>query len=245
MTVRSILATAAFSTLLMAAGSAGAATVVTYTATGGPGGAPDGVDQNNTPVDVWTETVVANSGGAGSYSTGNGWALYSYPDAGAGAVNEVHAFDGGPLLVGQTVSLTVNNSAVFAGRRVGFSLTGGTAPISFAFIGGVDDYRYSDSTSTDADTGFGFLYQQNIPVTLTLNSLTTYTGTAGSGAGAVSWTGTYAGAITGIDVYNSAAGNGSDFTFNNLAVSAVNVPEPATLGAIVGLLAPLARRRRA
>ena len=103
-----------------------------------------------------------------------------------------------------------------------------------------------DNNSTDgSNSGIPFGYQTPVTVTYLLTSPTTYTATATMGATTSTFSGIYTGPITGIDVFNHGAGNGSDFAFNNLSVSNVNLPEPASLGALgmVGLAA-LRRSRR-
>ncbi len=102
---------------------------LSYTATGSPGATPDGVDQNNNPVDVWTEVLTLGgtngtgdngedgsgvyfgnpdgSGGIGGTSE-NSWQEYSYQNDGVGlggSANAYNTFAGGALLIGQTVSL--------------------------------------------------------------------------------------------------------------------------------------------
>ena len=226
-------------------GLARGATIVNYTATAAPSASPDGVDQTGTAVDVWQESVTAGtSGGAGSYIN-NGWEIYSYPDATGPTIDEAHTFTGGSVGVGQTVSISFANSAVQAGQPVGISLLGGSTPITFSFTGGDTSghYRYSDAGGTNKDTGLGFEYQTNFPVSFTFTSATTYTATAGT----ASFSGTYSGAVTSIQVFNNAAGNGSDVAFNALAVSgSTAVPEPVSGTACAGLAAAagLGRRRR-
>jgi len=230
-----------------AAGWASAATPVSYTATAAPSANPDGVDQTNTPVDVWQEVITpGTSGGAGSYSNPTwypgAWTLYSYNDATGGSIDEYHTFAGGAISVGQTVSIGIANSAIATGQHVGFSLIDGGSPINFYFVGGDSSghYRYDDAGGTDQDTGLGFEYQTPITVSITLTSATTYSATAGT----ASWSGTYSGAITEMDVYNHAAGDGSDLGYDNLTVSAVPEPVSAGLIGVLGVPALLRRRRR-
>ena len=142
---------------------------MSYVATAGPGSNPDGNDSSGIATDVWQETVTQGaSGGAGSY-VNNGWEIYSYPDATGGIVDERHTFTGGAVLPGQTVSMTFANSAIQAGQPVGFSLLGGSTPISFTFTGGDTSghYRYADAGGTNQDTGLPFQYQTNFTVSFT------------------------------------------------------------------------------
>jgi hypothetical protein len=221
--------------LFCAAGLASAADNVSYTATSSPANNPDGVDQSLNPVDVWQETIIpGDSGGAGSYQYNGGWAgwyIYSYPDASGGTIQETHTFTGGALAIGQTVSLNWGNSAIESGQQVGFNLLDGSAnsDITFSFTGGdpTGHYRYTDSGVSGQDTGFGFLYQTMFNVAFTVTGANTYSATAGT----ASWTGTFTGSLAGIEVFNNAAGNGSDVGFNNLTIS--SVPEPSAIALIM------------
>ncbi len=219
---------------------ASAATIISYAATDAPGNNPDGVDQNSNPVQVWQQTIIpGTSGGAGSYSYAGGWAgssagwyIYSYPDQTGPIIDDTHTFIGGSLSIGQTVSLDWGNSAIQAGQDAGLSILDGSgnSVITFSFTGGepTGDYRYSDAGVTAQDSGFGFLYQTTFNVAFTVTGANTYSATAGT----ATWTGTFAGSLNGIEVFNNAAGNGSDVGFNNLTIS--QVPEPGTI-ALVGM----------
>jgi hypothetical protein len=212
-------------------GVVSAANNASYTATSAPSNNPDGVDQSLNPVDVWQETIIpGDSGGAGSYQYNGGWAgwyIYSYPDATGGTVNETHLFTGGPLSIGQTVSLNWGNSAIESGQQVGFSLLDGSAnpAITFSFTGGdpIGHYRYTDALVSGQDSGFGFLYQTMFNVSFTVTGANTYSAMAGT----ASWTGTFTGPLASIEVFNDAAGNGSDVGFNDLAIN--TVPEPSVV----------------
>ena len=222
-------------------GLATAADNASYTATSAPANNPDGVDQSLNPVDVWQETIIpGDSGGAGSYQYNGGWAgwyIYSYPDATGGTINETHTFTGGPLSIGQTVSLNWGNSAIQAGQQVGLSLLDGSAnpAITFSFTGGdpIGHYRYTDSVLSGQDSGFGFLYQTMFNVSFTVTGANTYSAIAGT----ASWTGTFTGSLAGIEVFNDAAGNGSDVGFNNLAIG--TVPEPSVVALLTSGAAAL------
>ncbi|HEV2454684.1 MAG TPA: hypothetical protein VGY98_10500, partial [Verrucomicrobiae bacterium] len=211
-----------------------------YTATGAPGNAPDGVDQNNNPVNIWTTIVtLGGTNGAGVYfgnpdggggiggSSENSWQLYSYQNDGTGlggSVDATNQFAGGPLTVGQTVSINFVMRATdpASGGRppgtVGVSLLSGTgAAVEFyIYGGGPGHYFYTDAGSTAANAGpFAYQYQNAFNIAFTITGPNTYSAIAGSD----SWTGTFNGPITGIDVFNHAGGNASDVGFNNLAVA--------------------------
>jgi hypothetical protein len=117
-----------------AVGLASASDDFSYTATAASGSSPDGVDQNSSPVNVWTEVLSAGgldgtgdgglqgsgvyfgnpdgSGGIGG-SAVNSWQAYSYDNPGngnngtalGGSVNSYDTFAGGALAIGQTVSI--------------------------------------------------------------------------------------------------------------------------------------------
>jgi hypothetical protein len=228
-----------------------------YTATGTPGNTPDGVDQNSSPVNVWTEVITlggtnnagdngADGAGVGFYnpddsggiggSSENSWQAYSYQNDGVGlggSVNSYDTFAGGALGIGQTVSLNFVMRATDPatdGRpagQVGVSLLDGASDAITFYIygGGPNHYSYTDAGSTGASAGsMGYEYQSAFDIAFTVTGADTYSATAGSD----SWSGTFDGSLTGIDVFNDAGGNGSDVGFNNLTV----VPEPGILGLV-------------
>jgi hypothetical protein len=212
--------------LLVAAARVDAATITSYIASGDPGAAPDANAQS---VDAWTTTLSATGGrGSGFFSpftlSPTPWVLFSYPAGGViGSIQADHAFDGGPLGVGQAVLIDWANRAINTGSSVGVSLTsGGTAAVTIKFVGGDPDgvYRYDDAGGTGLSTGAPFAYQTTQTFKFALTGATTYTASYGASA----WSGTYSGSIDGIRVFNNGGGNGSDVPFNNLNV----VPEPAS-----------------
>ncbi|HUA67749.1 MAG TPA: hypothetical protein VMA13_04305, partial [Candidatus Saccharimonadales bacterium] len=231
-----------------AARLASASNIFSYTATASPGSSPDGVDQNNNPVSIWTiiqtpgGTNGANDNGAdgqGVYfgnpdggggiggSSESSWQAYSYQNDGAdlgGSIDATNQFAGGPLTVGQTVSINFVMRATDAASNgrvpgyVGVSLLNGTnAAITFYIYGGGPGYYfYADAGGTNKDAGpMSYQYQNVFNIAFTITGANTYTAQAGSD----SWSGTFSGPLTGIDVFNHAGGNGSDVGFNNLAIA--------------------------
>jgi len=239
--------------LIGAAGMASASTLNSYTATAAPGSNPDGVDQNSNPVQVWTQTQGTGGSGSGEGSwtlTPNYWQIYTYPDGNnvIGPITETHMFDGGALAIGQTVSLAFEMSATNPHTDVGVDLLNGSGDaVTFGIYGAEPDatnpyytgsgYFYSDAGSGgDVNAGsMGYQYHSAFNISFTVTGANTYSAVAGTD----SWSGTFSGSLLGIDVFNNAAGNGSDVAFNNLAV----VPEPGTF-ALVGVGALLLGSRR-
>jgi len=214
-----------------------------YTATAAPGNMPDGTDQNANPVNVWTNVITlggtngagdGGADGAGVYfgspfsgGLGNVWQEYSYQNDGVGLGGSVDAYDtfaGGALTVGQTVSINFEMRATDPasnGRppgEVGVSLLNGTnTAIKFYIYGGGPGwYFYTDAGTNAADAGpMTYRYQSPFNVAFTVTGANTYFAVAGSDT----WTGTFNGPLTGIDVFDHAGGNGSDVGFNNLTVA--------------------------
>ncbi|HEY1788222.1 MAG TPA: hypothetical protein VGJ73_08715, partial [Verrucomicrobiae bacterium] len=97
--------------LMSVAGLACASNDFSYTATTTPGSSPDGVDQNNNPVSVWTLTQnpgVTGGGISGAYfgtafggETLSGWQIWSSPNnlssGDGGFIEASNIFDGGAL----------------------------------------------------------------------------------------------------------------------------------------------------
>ena len=102
-----------------------------YTATATPGSAPDGTDQNNNPLSVWTiaqNPGVTGGGISGAYfgtsfggETLSGWQIWSSPNnlstGDGGFIEASNIFAGGGLNIGQTVSINFEMRAVDPGPR--------------------------------------------------------------------------------------------------------------------------------
>jgi len=226
---------------------ASASNNVSYTATGAPGQYPDGVDQASNPVQVWTVTTTPGASGAdgsGVYygsqpSLGDAWQLYSYQNDGAGNGGSAFAnttFAGGALAIGQTVSINFNMRATDPGKEVGLSLLNGSGDaITFGIFGGEPNggypytgngYYYTDAGSAYASAGsMGYQYQSAFNIAFTVTGANSYSAVAGSD----SWSGIFAGSLTGMQVFDAGAGNGSDVGFNNLTISSVPEPTPLSM----------------
>jgi hypothetical protein len=250
--------------LMSVAGLAYASNNFSYTASATPGTSPDGVDQNNSPVSVWTlaqNPGITGGGISGAYigtsfsgEALSGWQIWSSPNnlstGDGGFIEASNVFSGGALNIGQTVSINFEMRAVDPGQDVGVSLLNGAGKaITFGIYGGEpgsypytgSGYFYSDAGSTDVSAGgMGYQYQNEFNIAFTVTGADTYSAVAGSD----SWNGTFNGSLLGIDVFNYGAGNGSDMAFNNLTVA---TPEAGTvslfgLGSIVLLIGWRLRR---
>jgi hypothetical protein len=218
-----------------------------YTATAAPGNTPDGVDQNANPVNVWTNVLYAGGtnglGDAGADGSGvgfynpdgnsdiggnvNAWQEYSYQNDGTalgGSVDSYNTFAGGALTAGQTVSINFVMRATdpaangHPAGEVGVSLMSGTnTAITFYIYGGGPGWYFYNDAGTNAAKAGAMTYQYQAPfnIAFTITGTNTYLAVAGSDT----WTGTFNGSLTGIDVFNHAGGNASDVGFNNLTVA--------------------------
>jgi hypothetical protein len=227
---------------------ASASNTFSYTATGSPGANPDGVDQGNNPVSVWTiiqtpggtngandngedgqGVYFGNPDGAGGIggSSESSWQSYSYQNDGAdlgGSIDATNQFAGGPLTAGQTVSLNFvmrATDASTAGRApglVGVSLLSGTNVAVTFYIYGGGPGYYLYADAGGTNKDAG---PMSYEYQSAFNIAFTITGanTYTAEAGSDNWGGTFSGPITGIDVFNHAGGNGSDVGFNNLAIA--------------------------
>ena len=250
--------------LMAVAGLAHASDDFSYTATATPGSSPDGVDQNDSPVSVWTisqQPGVTGGGISGAYygtafsgETLSGWQIWSSPGGlstgDGGFIQAANIFAGGGLNTGQTVSINFEMRATDPGLDVGVSLLNSSGnAITFGIYGGEPNsgypytgngYFYADAGSTGASAGsMGYQYQSEFSIAFTMTGANTYSAVAGSD----SWSGTFNGQLLGMEVFNDGAGNGSDVAFNNLTVT--TVPEPGVLGlASVGGALLLGYQRR-
>ena len=222
---------------------ASASSNFTYTATASPGNTPDGVDQSNNPVNVWTNVLYAGgtnglgdagADGSGVYfgapfggGLGNVWQMYSYQNDGVGrggSVDSYNTFAGGALTAGQTVSIDFEMRATDPAStngpagEVGVSLMSGTnTAIKFYIYGGGPGWYFYNDAGTNAAKAGAMTYQYQSPfnIAFTITGTNAYLAVVGSDT----WTGTFNGLLTGIDVFNHAGGNASDVGYNNLKVA--------------------------
>ena len=227
---------------------ASASNIFSYTATASPGSSPDGVDQNNNPVSVWTiiqtdggtngandngvdgqGVYFGNPDGGGGIAGGSegSWQEYSYQNDGTGlggSIDATNQFAGGPLTAGQTVSINFVMRATDAPTNglapglVGVSLLSGTNVAVTFYIYGGGPGYYLYADAGGTNKDAGPMSYQYQSA---FNIAFTITGANSytALAGLDNWSGTFNGQITGIDVFNHAGGNGSDVGFNNLAIA--------------------------
>ncbi|HEV2437748.1 MAG TPA: hypothetical protein VG077_17270 [Verrucomicrobiae bacterium] len=229
--------------VISAAQLASASNNFSYTATAAPGNTPDGADQNSTPVNVWTNVLYAGGtnglgdgglDGSGVYfgspfsgGLGNVWQMYSYQNDGVGlggSVDSYNTFAGGALTAGQTVSIDFEMRATDPAStngpagEVGVSLMSGTnTAIKFYIYGGGPGWYFYTDAGTNAAKAGAMTYQYQVPfnIAFTVTGPNTYLAVAGSDT----WTGTFNGPLTGIDVFNHRGGNASDVGYNHLKVA--------------------------
>jgi hypothetical protein len=246
---------------------ANAATPVSYSASADPALNPDA---NGNTVDVWSFSHSgggtspndygsflgnsgANGGGSGAGAGTSAWALYAgHSYAGATGDNEAdinHTFDGGPLTIGQTVSINFDGAfadaasgGVSAGEY-GIRLFGPSGFVLALVFAGGDTYRYYDAAASGTPAGFGYS-PNGFNFAFTLTGTTTYSAAVVDTTGTIgSWSGTISGSPDFIQVYNKSAGTGGNYDVfaNNLAI----VPEPSSSAFIASgaALLFLARRR--
>ena len=193
-----------------------------------------------------------NNGNSANINTsGNAFDIFAYNSSTLGVTRAFTAdtvTNSANLAVGQTLSLSFNNLGIDPGQSVGISL--GTR-FTFNFIGGQQDYTYTDSLGAGQDSliaytngglTFAFTLTGTNTYKLVLNTLAdqqtntitgTLAGTAGTG-------------INAVTVFDNNAGTGNDLLFNSLAITGTPkaVPEPAAWASLMlGTLALLAGQR--
>lgn len=218
-----------------------AATVGTWSASGGANPGTDGWSLTSTGTSAQAGSFQGNSGGngdgAGAGAGNPAWGFYANSGQSSSGV---WSLVGGSLTVGQEVGIDFDNGFINNGSQVGIEFRNGTTVgLSIFFDGGDSFYEvFRNGGVVNSSVGFtdnGF----NIQVE------STGTSTYALSFGAFSQTGTFGNGVSAIDnirVYNNNAGGGGQFNLfaNNITV----VPEPsaALLGGL-GALALLRRRR--
>jgi hypothetical protein len=225
----------------MAVSAAPAADVVFYTASDSPGSNPDA---NAGDVNVWT--VTGDGGASRSFlkdvQDGNPamWAIWDLN--GGGGTYATHAFVGGALEVGQSVSIDwAHNRNIEGNRSIGIRLLDGTSSqVELIFRGGKQVFsKYDTNLGVYQDIAKWYDRYDIFQVVFTLTGPNTYAmhvtegsiadnpegwgnneddGNPDVGPIVDRWTGSFTGsAITGIQVYTEG-GNDSDQWFDNLSI---------------------------
>lgn len=199
--------------------------------------------------------IGSSSGNAGGSSgnintAGVSWGMYANSGQTASAVRPL---TGGSLLVGQTITLSIDNGFLNSGSSEGFGLqtSGGTNRMEFFFSGGNANYTLADN-SGNRDSGIGFT-GNGLAIAFTLTGIDTYSLAVTPNGGSTSnFTGTLEGTSgTGIDqirFFDFNGGNGQSNGNGDFYANLLTVPEPSTwvVGTLTGLalLGSFARRVR-
>lgn len=182
-----------------------------------------------------------NAGGSGNIDTG-GRAWGAYANSGETA-DGTRPFSG-PLSVGQTFSIAMDNGWI-GGGTVGFGLQNSSSQnrLEYYFVGGSPNYTIQDNSGS-VDSGLGFT-GDGMTVAVTLTGANSYLLTIDGGT-AITGTLANSGGIDRVRVFNFDAGSGgnNDAFFNSISI----VPEPSSLVLVLlGLFclsAAAAERRR-
>jgi len=194
---------------------------------------PDAVWNGTTDVDAWT---VVQSGATGCVKGSIGatpvWSIWCWAGGGGGVIAQTHAFAGGMLATGQTVSLDyAHNTNIDTDATVGIQLLSvGGSGVTIAFTGGSSMFKFTDATHTSVSTGQDYNANVLMPFSFTVTSATTYTASLNGHT----WTGTLDAPVTGIQLFNNNAGNNSDQSAANLQITA---PQPSLRISSVQMLA--------
>lgn len=227
---------------ILAAGSASAATIGSWSASGGSDPGTDGWTQDLTGTGGWFQGDSAgNAGGSSGAGAGNpAWGFWS--DSG-GVSAGTWSLDGGALTVGQELGINFDNGWVDS-NTVGVQfLSSSTVGLEVLFSsGGSGNYTVIDSTgsidSSQGWTGDGF----NISLAITASGTydLSFLGYSGSGTLDNSVTSVDTIRVFSFDPTGAGSGGNYDIFANDITV----VPEPsiALLGAL-GVLGLLRRRR--
>ena len=187
-------------------------------------------------------------GGHGTFIGGTGldpvssFGIFSFPADSGASQGVLRPFTGGPLLAGQTFSISLGYNAIAANGLVGLDLQDSGGNAVFSLQGdGTGDWLISDGGSL---FGSGAAEAANTPFvfTLTYNGGQSYSYTLGTGSGVDFMATSNIGDISSVRLYSYQQGADNNFGFDNLAI----VPEPSTWAMMIGGLGMLTllRRRR-
>lgn len=190
-----------------------------------------------------------NPGPSGNIDTaGRSWGMYANSGQTASAIRPL---TGGSLLVGQTITLSIDNGFLDNGSSEGFGIqtSGGVNRLEFFFTGGNGSYTLADNAGNNA-TGIPFT-GNGLSFAFTLTGTDTYSlDVTPNGGGTTNFTGTLEGvAGTGIDqlrFFDFNGGNNQSNGNGDFYVNLLTVPEasPRIFFAVPALLGILLLRRR-
>jgi hypothetical protein len=182
---------------------------------------------------IGSSTNNGGGGGQGIDVDGKSWGIYANNGNWAAAYRP---FAYGPLRVGQTLSLGMDNGDIDSGGPyIGFVLRNGNATggpgdyvtgarFQFVFFGGGSDYQIYDNAGQQ-DSGI-FFTDSGLEFTFTLTTVDTYTlQVIDNSAGTYSFSGTLSGTpgsgIDSISIFNITAGSSpyNDCFFNSFKVT--------------------------
>ncbi len=190
-----------------------------------------------------------NSGGFGTFIGGtavdplSSFGIFSFPaDSGAFA-GVTRAFTGGPLVAGQTFSITLGYTGIANNGSVGFDLRDSAGVTLFSVnTNGAGDWQLNDGSS-NFNSGAAAVANTSLIFSFTYNGGNNYSYTLGAGSGIGFIAANNLTDISQIRLFSFQQGSGENLGFDNLSV----VPEPSTWVMVaggLGLLTLLRRRSR-
>lgn len=212
--------------LLLAVSTAGAANLAADNSLLYAGMWPDG-SNNGFGFAPWSfDSSGTNSGRyiGGSGLSANSFAIFAAdPGSSSGALRP---FTGGPLLAGQTFSISIGYNAIAAGGVVGFDLRNSSGTPVFTVVGdGIGDWQLNDG---GMNFSAGVAEAANTPFvfTFTYNGGSSYSYTFGTGSGNNFGATNNITDISQIRLFSSQQGSGNNFGFDNLTSCPSRRPGP-------------------
>ncbi|MEZ6190500.1 MAG: PEP-CTERM sorting domain-containing protein [Phycisphaerales bacterium] len=182
-------------------------------------------------------------------TSGRSWGMYASYDANADGAGAFRSLTGGPLSIGQSILIDMDNGYIVASglNTVGvqFLVSDGNA-VFFRFKGGDTNYEVLTNNFTTIDTTTLGFADEGMTIALTRTGFATMSLTATLRNGdtdtiALIMTGSAGADVIGLSLNNDSAGPGSshDAYFNSITVT----PEPAS-AALLGIAGVFTFNRR-